>query len=95
MWSKRGRLNHCSVFKSAVIFSNVFQPQKHVQNPPHFFLSKPHDSACLPTRAYFHISGFNVLAAIIVAMIVAVRLSIFIPSILRAVTFLLYVIKAS
>jgi len=36
-----------------------------------------------------------VLAAIIVAMIVAVRLSIFIPSILRAVIFLLYVIKTS
>ena len=28
--------------KSAVIFSNVFQPQKHVQNLPHFFLSKLH-----------------------------------------------------
>ena len=40
-------------------------------------------------------SEFNVLAAIIVAMIVAVRLSIFIPSILRAVIFLLYVIKTS
>ena len=38
MWSKRGRLNHRFVFKSAVIFSNVFQLQKHFQNRPHFFL---------------------------------------------------------
>ena len=53
IWSKLGRLNHRSVFfKSAVIFSNVFQLQKHFQNPSQFCLSKSQDSASIYACAY-------------------------------------------